>query len=82
MGTMATMMDKSTHQDGEEHKQIDDESPTGAHKEQEGDDVDTTMLGSLGQAIASSLSLVKDEMQAIFIRLFSQIIVEKQVKDL
>ena len=59
-----------------------EESPSGADKEQEGNNVDTAVLHNHGPAIASPLTTIKDEMQVIFIRLlFSRMVVKKIVED-
>ena len=75
-------------QDGEEvhdhwkRENKDEESPSEADDEQEGDDVDTTMLGNHGPAIASPAPTIKEEMQAIFVKLlFSQTVTKKLMED-
>ena len=60
----------------------DKETPSGAEEENEGDEVDTTMLGDYGPAIESPTLTIKDEIQAMYIRLLlGQMVVETLKED-
>ena len=59
-----------------------EQSPSGADKGKESNEVDTIMLGECGPVIESIPPTIKDEMQMMFIRLlFSQMMAEKLVED-